>query len=626
MSVFAVIIPAMSSGGMKSKLLIQQVDLAAEFHERNSIEAKELTVGSQRRVWWRCAAGHEWEAMVRARVRGSGCPICAGREIVPGINDVATTHPDIAAEWHPVRNSIDPTKLSIRSARQVWWRCAAGHEWQTQVLHRGKGTKCPDCWGRSLVPGANDLATLHPSIAAEFHPRNNTDPSRYLPGSAKQVLWQCTRGHEWTMAITDRVYRSRGCPECEGKPVLPPRRGAVTVAYSPVAGEWSDRNDRGPEEFALYSNKMAWWRCPAGHEYEAKIAHRTNSGSKCPYCSGLRVLIGFNDLATTHPEVLWAWDFERNDILPTQVSIGSTKKVWWRCRLGHETYASPNARSKFDQTTCQVCSGLEVRAGFNDLESQWPELVASEWSSEKNDILPSAVHCNSARKVWWRCPLGHEWRTAVVKRTREGQGCPVCANRIVVIGFNDLASDRPNLASEWHPELNGDLLSTAVTCGSNKKVWWRCGKGHEWRAAVIKRALYDHGCVKCLAKHTSRREQDVCSRLAEFFGLEYDGPTRIQGVRTPVDLFLPAQRTVVEYDGWYWHKSKLEGDNRKTSALRDLGLDVVRIREIYLGQKLPEALGVQVFAAHNEPADKVAKDVIDVIVDRAAANVAANAG
>ena len=93
-----------------------------------------------------------------------------------------------------------------------------------------------------------------------------------------------------------------------------------------------------------------------------------------------------------------------------------------------------------------------------------------------------------------------------------------------------------------------------------------------------------------------------------------------------MDLFLPAQRTVVEYDGWYWHKSKLEGDNRKTSALRDLGLDVVRIREIYLGQKLPEALGVQVFAAHNEPADKVAKDVIDVIVDRAAANVAANAG
>ncbi len=33
----------------------------------------------------------------------------------------------------------------------------------------------------------------------------------------------------------------------------------------------------------------------------------------------------------------------------------------------------------------------------------------------------------SNKKVWWKCDLGHEWRTAFTHRTRRGQGCPECA-------------------------------------------------------------------------------------------------------------------------------------------------------------------------------------------------------
>ncbi|WP_370037233.1 zinc-ribbon domain-containing protein [Nocardioides sp.] len=34
---------------------------------------------SNRKAWWRCSAGHEWESTVNNRTHGQGCPECAER-------------------------------------------------------------------------------------------------------------------------------------------------------------------------------------------------------------------------------------------------------------------------------------------------------------------------------------------------------------------------------------------------------------------------------------------------------------------------------------------------------------------------------------------------------------------
>ena len=123
--------------------------------------------------------------------------------------------------------------------------------------------------------------------------------------------------------------------------------------------------------------------------------------------------------------------------------------------------------------------------GFNDLASRFPELV-SQWDTEKNDALtPQQVTPYANRKVWWRCPKGHVYQATVFSRTMNGSGCPYCAGKKVLPGFNDLSTREPELAKQWHPTLNGNFTPEMVTVGSHHKVWWICPQGHVWKLSLI---------------------------------------------------------------------------------------------------------------------------------------------
>ena len=89
-------------------------ELLRQWHpEKNAdLSPQEVCSGSNRKVWWICQYGHEWEAAVKSRVRGAGCPFCSNRIIYKG-NDLRSTHPLLAAQWHPSRNgSFRPENLS----------------------------------------------------------------------------------------------------------------------------------------------------------------------------------------------------------------------------------------------------------------------------------------------------------------------------------------------------------------------------------------------------------------------------------------------------------------------------------------------------------------------------------
>ena len=79
---------------------------------------KEVSAGSHRKVRWQCELGHEWDAMVKGRVNGKGCPICSGKYVQEGFNDIATTHPEIASQavgWNP-------KEVSAGSNQKLRWR------------------------------------------------------------------------------------------------------------------------------------------------------------------------------------------------------------------------------------------------------------------------------------------------------------------------------------------------------------------------------------------------------------------------------------------------------------------------------------------------------------------------
>lgn len=195
--------------------------------------------------------------------------------------------------------------------------------------------------------------------------------------------------------------------------------------------EWDElRNDVAKEEVTYASHKRVWWRCAQGHFWESEVKDRVNGETGCPYCNGKKVLKGFNDLITINPTVAAEWNHERNSgLTPADVTAGSEKRVWWKCALGHEWQASIENRA-LKGNACPYCSGRKALAGFNDLQTLYPD-VAGEWCEELNvDVRADEIRPGSGLKVWWKCSAGHTWQARVFSRTsKKGAGCPVCAGR-----------------------------------------------------------------------------------------------------------------------------------------------------------------------------------------------------
>ena len=220
--------------------------------------------------------------------------------------------------------------------------------------------------------------------------------------------------------------------------------------------EWSEKNlPLKPDEITFGSNKKVWWRGACGHEWQTSVKARSN-GEKCPICSGARVIAGIHDLATLEPLLVKQWS-KKNKIKPTEVSIGSHKKVIWRCEKGHEWEAAVKSRI-INKTGCPYCSHNKVLAGFNDLATLLPD-IAAEWSDRNYPLLPTQVTVFANRKAWWKCKdCGREWNTLISIRSGDNE-CPYCSGYIFLEHFMDI--------------MNGSYAQTHFPC----RLWDAGEKG-----------------------------------------------------------------------------------------------------------------------------------------------------
>ncbi len=314
-----------------------------------------VTTGSDKRVVWKCSKGHRWETAINYRTNGSGCPYCSRHRVIPGVTDLATMHPEIAAQ----ADGWDAATLAPKSNKSRNWRCENNHVWSSTVANRTLGHGCPLCSGNKVETGVNDLATTNPELANQA---DGWDPTTMSTFSNKRVAWKCELGHTWAAIINNRS-KGRGCPVCSGKKILPGFNDLATIhpAIATQAVGWD------PTLVSAGSHRKALWKCPVGHTWNTTIKHRT-SGLNCPYCSGKGLLKGFNDLATTHPELAKQavdWD-------PTCYQAGSNKKVKWRCYEGHEWIAWINNRSK--GVGCPTCANYS----YDPNKDAWLYLIEND--------------------------------------------------------------------------------------------------------------------------------------------------------------------------------------------------------------------------------------------------------
>jgi hypothetical protein len=409
-------------------LVTTHPDIASEwdYSKNRDLRPEQFSIGADVKIWWKCQhCGHNWQAVLYSR-KHCGCPACARNITISGVNDLRTVNPHLAAEWDYERNGeATPDTVAANSNKAAWWRCELGHSWRTTIDSRNVGRGCPYCTNRKLMPGFNDLLTVAPELAIQWHYEKNGDlrPENVLAGSHKSVWWLCSHGHQWKAKITNRRLGT-GCPYDAGKLIITGETDLKT-RYPALCEEWDyvKNGQLRPETMACHSNKMLWWTCQRGHSFRASTANRT-SGSGCPYCSGKRPFVGETDFGTVHPELIDEWDNEKNGKLrPEHVVAGSHKKVWWRCSKGHSWKTQVQHRHKGNG--CPYCSGLLAIVGKNDFATINPALL-SEWDYERNDgISPDDVKSYSNKKVWWICKKGHRWLSTIGAR-HAGSTCPYC--------------------------------------------------------------------------------------------------------------------------------------------------------------------------------------------------------
>ena len=157
-------------------------------------------------------------------------------------------------------------------------------------------------------------------------------------------------------------------------------------------------------------------------------------------------------------------------------------------------------------TRCENCSRLELVKGVNDYKTVYPEL-AKEYDYKRNKIKLEDVNFNEKRKLfWWTCSLcGYKWQTSIESRIN-ADNCPMCAAKVgektrilkIIEKEGSLATNYPELAKEWHPIKNGDLIPEEMTCKNRRDVWWKCSKcGYEWHCAISLRTRGYGKCKNC---------------------------------------------------------------------------------------------------------------------------------
>lgn len=485
-------------------------EIAAEWHptRNGDLTPSAVTWGSNRKAWWRCPrCGYEYQAVINKRTRsGENCPCCGpiAKRIKVGFNDLATTHPAIAVEWHPTKNGeLTPEEVTQGSNKRVWWVCpTCKSDYDAVVAARVRGAACPYCAGKRVKAGYNDLATRYPEVAKEWHPTKNggLTPSDVLPRSEKKYWWKCSRcGNEWKATPDSRINRM-SCPECSFYAQTSFPEQAVLYYVKQAFPDAEGRSRRFGFELDIYIPSKS-----AAIEYDGVFYH---AGGRA---------FGVSDeqkdkLCLENDITLYRVREPGLESTPTAVCIERadlSNGDLDRCIVKLLSCLGGLGDVSVDRDQSAILSQYNTFVRENSLQAVNPQL-ASEWHPTKNGgLLPENVPAGSGKKAWWLCPVCHgEWQTRIVERN-QGKGCPFCANQKVLPGFNDLMAREPGLAAEWHPTKNGNLSPSDVVWKSNRKVWWLCPKcGNEWQAQISSRQHYGFGCPKCgVAKRVITQRQ-----------------------------------------------------------------------------------------------------------------------
>lgn len=478
-----------------------------EKNNKRGLNPKRLLPFSHKVAFWVCEYGHSWETKIAQRSNGYGCPYCSGRYAITGINDLETQFPKLAQEWDYEKNKILPSQVKPKSSISVWWKCQKGHSWNAVISARTRGNGCPFCSGREVTAGENDLLSQCPWLVDEWdYEKNLISPAEVAKSSSKRVYWKCkTCGSSWSDTISHR-YSGRNCPKCFGEKHTSFPEQAILFYMQKSAMAYGQYKLDNLYEIDIYLPEYK-----VGIEYDGMAFHSNATSKereqrKNDYLSKKNIrLIRIKEVKTKIFEIHENIIFYKPDVnynnLP-RIIENLYEKIFQK-RI--------DFLMDIQQDRTLIYQNYIYRYKDESFGAKFPQ-IAKEWHPTKNgDLTPNHFTYGTQKSIFWLCPLGHTYSATIAHRT-DGTGCPYCAGKKVWSGFNDLASQHPDLAKEWHPK--NKIQPTEITVNSHKKVWWVCPSGHEYLADPHHR-IQGTGCSVCAGKKLVIGFNDFASQRKE---------------------------------------------------------------------------------------------------------------
>ena len=422
---------------------------------------------------------------------GSWCPYCAhGR--VTNVNNLAVQYPSIAAEWHPLKNTLTPREVTSTSQYRVWWQCSLGHEWFQGI---GSRTKTRNKFTHGDCPTCGSLGMQAPHLIPEWDPHKNGElaPFDVRPYSNKKVWWLCSRGHSWQAPVNNRFGGSH-CPKCSAGNASSRREFRLVAEFERLFGKVLHRSKVDGVEVDILLPALG-----VAIEYDGKRWHggkvaADNKKTRFLAHRGYRVLRvrekglskAQGESITVDPKELRKQDIDA--VLGLIFNVG-------RIPRNVAAYLASTGFGNEDGYVRLLDSF--PTAPDKNLQATHPT-IARQWSSKNAPLLPSAFSYGSNYSAWWQCEKDerHEWQMPIKLRTGQNQGCPYCSGTRVSAS-NSIANQRTDLLRLWDYVLN-DIAPDQVSIGSHRIVWWHCPHkgGHSYQMAVKAKAG-GGGCAVC---------------------------------------------------------------------------------------------------------------------------------